>query len=528
MALQTELLHVVQQLSFCPDMAGVMAVLRQSARELSGADGVTIVLRDGELCHYVEENAIGPLWKGRRFPLETCISGWCMLHREQVAIPDIYADSRIPHEAYQPTFVKSLAMTPIRREDPVGAIGAYWGFHHVATQQELEVLEALGDSAAMAIANSQLIERLQEANRRKDEFLSMLAHELRSPLAPLRNALHVLRLHQHLRGGEGEDAPARTLALMDRQMQLLARIVDDLLDVARISSGQVALRRERVDLARLVRQSVDDRRDLLEGAGLALDVELPETPVWILGDPLRLAQALGNTLENAGKFTPTGGRVSVRLAVNGHAVVTVRDTGVGIDPEVLPHVFEVFSQGHQPLDRRQGGLGLGLAVSKALVELHGGEILAASEGAGKGALLTLRLPREEEPPALTEGARPAPPKKHPLQILVVEDNQDAAESLRLFLELYGYQVSLAYTGPDGVEAAKTVRPDVILCDIGLPGMDGFQVASALRRTPETATVRLIAVTGYGQEEDRRRALEAGFDVHLVKPVDPQKLLGYLN
>ena len=528
MAPQADLLSVVQQLSFCRDMAGVMAVLRRSARELSGADGVTIVLRDGELCHYVEENAIGPLWKGRRFPLETCISGWCMLHREQVAIPDIYADSRIPHEAYQPTFVKSLAMTPIRREDPVGAIGAYWGSHHVATQQELEVLEALGDSAAMAIANSQLIERLQEANRRKDEFLSMLAHELRSPLAPLRNALHVLRLHQHLRGGEGEDAPARTLELMDRQMQLLARIVDDLLDVARISSGQVALRRERVDLSRLVRQSVEDRRDLLEGAGLALDVELPETPVWILGDPLRLAQALGNTLENAGKFTPTGGRVTVRLAVNGHAVVTVRDTGVGIDPEILPHIFEVFAQGHQPLDRRQGGLGLGLAVAKALVELHGGEIQAASEGAGKGALLTLRLPREEEPPALTEGARPAPPKKHPLQILVVEDNEDAAESLRLFLEFYGYEVSLAHTGPDGVKAAKTVRPDVVLCDIGLPGMDGFQVASTLRRTPETASVRLIAVTGYGQEEDRRRALEAGFDVHLVKPVDPQKLLGYLN
>jgi CheY-like chemotaxis protein len=316
--------------------------------------------------------------------------------------------------------------------------------------------------------------------------------------------------------------------MMDRQIQLLARIVDDLLDVARISNGQIALRRERVDLSRLVRQSVEDRRDLLEGAGLELDVELPETPVWILGDPLRLAQALGNTLENAGKFTPAGGRVTVRLAVDGQAVVTVRDTGIGIEPEVLPHVFEVFAQGHQPLDRRQGGLGLGLAVSKALVELHGGEIRAASEGVGKGAEFTLRLPREEELPALTEGARPAPPKKHPLQILVVEDNEDAAESLRLFLEFYGYEVSLAYTGPDGVEAAKAVRPDVVLCDIGLPGMDGFQVASTLRRTPETAAVRLIAVTGYGQEEDRRRALEAGFDVHLVKPVDPQKLLGYLN
>jgi signal transduction histidine kinase/CheY-like chemotaxis protein len=525
MALQTELIRVVQRLSFCRDMEGIMAVLRDCARELTGADGVTVVLRDGDLCHYVEENAIGPLWKGRRFPLETCISGWCMLNRQQTVVPDIYADPRIPHEAYRPTFVKSLAMTPIRKDDPVGAIGAYWADFHQASAEELETLQALGDSAAMAIATAQMIQALRDANHRKDSFLSMLAHELRNPLAPIRNGLHVLRLRAH----EGEDEIAdRTRDLVERQIQFLTRIVDGLLDVARISKGQVTLHRERIDLARLIRESAEDRRGLLESTGIELDLGLPPAPLWIQGDSLRLAQALGNILDNAGKFIPKGGRITVRLETDGRqAVVTLRDNGIGIEPEVLPHIFETFTQGHQPLDRSQGGLGLGLAVARELLELHGGQIQAASDGPGKGAEFTLRIPREEELSEPAHGTETGLPGKETRRILVVEDNRDAAESLGLFLELCGYGVTLAYTGPEGLEAAKSVRPDIVLCDIGLPGMDGFQVAGALRRNPETAEVRLIAVTGYGQEEDRRRALEAGFDVHLVKPVDPEKLLGYL-
>jgi len=525
MALQTELIRVVQRLSFCRDLEGVMGVLRDCVRELTGADGVTIVLRDGDLCHYVEENAIGPLWKGRRFPLETCISGWCMLNRQQTAVPDIYADPRIPHEAYRPTFVKSLAMTPIRKDDPIGAIGAYWADFHQASAEELETLQALGDSAAMAIATAQMIQALRDANHRKDSFLSMLAHELRNPLAPIRNGLHVLRLRAH----EGEDEIAdRTRDLVERQIQLLARIVDGLLDVARISKGQVTLHRERIDLARLVRESAEDHRGLLEAAGVELNLELPPAPLWIQGDPLRLTQALGNILDNAGKFIPREGRVTVRLETDGRqAVVTLRDTGIGIESEVLPHIFETFTQGHQPLDRSQGGLGLGLAVARELLELHGGQIQAASDGPGKGAEFTLRIPCEEELPEPARDTETGSPGKETRRVLVVEDNRDAAESLGLFLELCGYGVTLAYSGPEGLEAAKSVRPDIVLCDIGLPGMDGFQVAGALRRNPETAEVRLIAVTGYGQEEDRRRALAAGFDVHLVKPVDPEKLLGYL-
>lgn len=525
MTRQPELIRAIQRLSACREPSGVMTVLREAARSLSGADGVTVVLRDGDLCHYVDEDAIAPLWKGRRFPMRSCISGWCMLNRRQVVIEDIYADPRIPHDAYRPTFVKSLAMVPIRSEDPIGAIGAYWAEPHRATEEEIQVLQALGDSASVALDNVQLIERLKETNRRRDEFLSMLAHELRNPLAPIRNALHVLRI----RAGEG-DGIEWPWKLVERQVQHLTRIVDDLLDVARLTRGRVVLRRERLDLVRLVRQCAEDRRGLLEAAGLRLSLELPETPVWVMGDATRLTQVVGSLLDNAAKFVPAGGQVAVGLgpeAGTSQAVLSVRDTGMGIEPEMLPHLFEVFTQGDRSLDRSQGGLGLGLAVARGLVELHDGSIEAASEGQGRGAEFTIRLPCEPEPPALKHGSPSAEPAAKGLRILVVEDNRDAAESLRLMLELCGHEVTLAHSGPEGVEAATAHRPDIVLCDIGLPGMDGFAVASTLRRNPETAGTRLIAVTGYGRDADRRQALDAGFDAHLVKPVAPEELLGKL-
>jgi CheY-like chemotaxis protein len=259
-----------------------------------------------------------------------------------------------------------------------------------------------------------------------------------------------------------------------------------------------------------------------------LGLELPETPVWITGDATRLVQVLGNVLDNAVKFTPAGGGVTVRLAVEDRqAVVAVRDTGVGIEAELLPEIFEVFAQADHSLDRTGGGLGLGLAMAKSLLALHGGSIEARSAGIGQGAEFILRLPCDQEPPALADGPGASRPAESSLRVLVVEDNRDSAEALRMLLEICGYEVAVAFSGTDGVEMAQTARPDVVLCDIGLPGMDGFAVAELLRRNPETAAVRLIAVTGYGQEEDRQRALEAGFDVHLVKPVEPGRLLEHL-
>ena len=369
-------------------------------------------------------------------------------------------------------------------------------------------------------------EELHEASRRKDDFLAMLAHELRNPLAPIRNGLHVLDMCA------GKDATVqRVREMMGRQIQHMARLIEDLLEVSRLTRGKITLQRTRLDLARLVRLEVEDRRGGLEGAGLTVRVQAPETPVWVQGDATRLAQLLDNLLDNAAKFSQAGDEVSVRVLTQEaerEAVVVVRDTGSGIEPGLLPRVFESFTQADRSPDRSKGGLGLGLALVKGLVELHGGRIEAASDGPGRGARFTLWLPLEGEPAALVE--RPSPPAegKKPLRILVVEDNRDAAESLRMLLSLCGYEVTVAHTGPGGVAAALKTRPDVVLCDIGLPGMDGLAVADALRRSPVTAETRLIAVTGYGQEDDRRRALEAGFDEHLVKPVDPEQLLGQLE
>jgi CheY-like chemotaxis protein len=249
-------------------------------------------------------------------------------------------------------------------------------------------------------------------------------------------------------------------------------------------------------------------------------------PVWVEGDPTRLAQVLDNLLENAVKFTPRGGSVMVRLAADpgrGQAVLAVRDTGSGIAPDLLPRLFEPFAQADRSLDRSQGGLGLGLALVKGLVELHGGEVHAASGGPGRGAEFEVRLPMQPEPAALSRMPQAPPPKDKKLRVLVVEDNRDAADSLRLLLELYGYDVTVAYTGPAGVEAAKRWQPDVVLCDIGLPGLDGYEVARELRRHPSTARARMIAVTGYGGDQERARSRAAGFDAHLTKPADPTAL-----
>ena len=364
-------------------------------------------------------------------------------------------------------------------------------------------------------------EQLAESDRRKDEFLSMLAHELRNPLAPILHGLHVLRLS----GGDRQVAED-VRGMMERQVRHLSRIVDDLLDVSRVTQGKLALHPERLDFARLVRVAAEDHRHIFEQAGLNLELEFPELPVWVQGDPTRLAQVLGNLLQNAAKFTDRGGKVIVCVGpdeARRQAVLTVRDTGVGIEPDVLPQLFNAFTQADRSLARSKGGLGLGLALVKGLVELHGGEVHAASDGPGRGAEFMVRLPKQPEPAAVARLPEAPARAGKGLRILVVEDNRDAADSLRLLLELYGHDVAVAYSGPAGVEAARQWRPDVVLCDIGLPGLDGYGVVRELRRTPVTAQARMIAVTGYAADEDRRKSKEAGFDAHLTKPADPAEL-----
>jgi signal transduction histidine kinase/FixJ family two-component response regulator len=391
----------------------------------------------------------------------------------------------------------------------------------------VEHVGAPGAAAVIACSDVTELERAaaatKEASRRKDEFLAMLGHELRNPLAPIRTASYVLRrVHSH------DPRTARATEIIDRQVGHLTRIVDDLLDVSRIVRGKLAIQREPTDWANVVQSTAEDYRAGFEARGLELSLELPGAPVWVRGDRTRLAQVVANLLANAQKFTERGGRVAVDVRVDeraGSCSLSVRDTGIGMTPEMLARVFQPFEQGPQTSARTRGGFGLGLTLVKGLVEMHEGEVSAWSEGPGRGSELRIRLPLGEAPAARAARAGPGPAAAG-LHVLVIEDNQDAAESLRTVLEMGGFSVEVAHDGPSGVAAARARRPQVVLCDIGLPGaMDGYEVARTLRADPDLRSVRLIALTGYGQQEDVRRAEDAGFDSHVTKPADPQGLLG---
>jgi PAS domain S-box-containing protein len=357
--------------------------------------------------------------------------------------------------------------------------------------------------------------------RAKDEFLAMLGHELRNPLGTITNALAVMRRRA------SDPELARLVALIGRQAVHLTRLVDDLLDVARVTEGKVDLRRQRVDLREIARRCVDALAHAGRTASHRVTAEGDAAEVF--GDPARLEQVVSNLVDNALKYTPPGGSVVVRVGTEGeHAVLRVRDTGEGIRPELLADIFDVFVQQPQALDRARGGLGLGLALVKRFVELHGGSVTAASAGPGAGSEFTVRLPRSTgETPAVPVGPAVSGSRRR-RRILVVEDNADARESLETLLTIEGHEVATAADGPSAVTLAASFLPDVALVDVGLPGLDGYDVARALRRAPANRHVRLVALTGYGQSEDRRKALDAGFDIHMTKPVDPDVLARLLD
>jgi signal transduction histidine kinase len=367
------------------------------------------------------------------------------------------------------------------------------------------------------------IETLREADRRKDEFLATLAHELRNPLAPIRNGLQILRLG---RGNHQAEEQAR--AMIERQVQQMVRLIDDLLDLSRISRGKIELRRERIDLAAAVQSAVETSRPLIEQSGHALTLSLPSEPVFVDADLTRLAQVFANLLNNAAKYTQRGGG-DIRLAVEplGREVaVSVRDNGIGIPVPMLPHVFEMFIQVDRSLERTQGGLGIGLSIVKRLVEMHGGTVEAHSEGRGQGSEFVVRLPAltpaVQEPMPRSDGEEPAgaPVRR---RVLVADDNVDAAASLAMMLEFMGNEVRTAHDGIAAVEAAAAFRPDVILLDIGMPRMNGYDACRQIREQPWGRGIAIAALTGWGQEEDKRQSREAGFDHHLVKPVEPAAL-----
>ena len=367
---------------------------------------------------------------------------------------------------------------------------------------------------------------LKEVNQRKDEFLAMLAHELRNPLAPIRSAAQILRVH-----GKANSQLDWARAVIERQAMHLTRLVDDLLDVSRIVRGQIVLERQPLDLKEAIQNAVETSRPIILERHHRLHVTIPEVEVQIEGDLTRLAQVLANLLINAAKYTNEGGDIRIEgLREGAQAIVKVSDSGIGIGPSLLPHVFDLFTQGERTLDRAQGGLGIGLTLVRRIVEMHGGAVEARSAGAGLGSEFIVRLPAIESRPRTVAAAVKSkqPASTRLLRILVVDDNVDAAESIAMLLSLDGHDVRSVHDAQRALDMVSEFLPDLVLLDIGLPGMDGYEVARQLRSRQEITGIRLVAVTGYGQQEDRDRARDAGFDQHLVKPVEPDALNAVLG
>ena len=418
---------------------------------------------------------------------------------------------------YQRAGIRAVQSTPLvsRSGKLVGMISTHWRNPHNPSEHDLRLFDILARQAADLIDRSQAQEALRESDRRKDEFIATLSHELRNPLAPLHNAVELL-----CRPDSEGVALAPIRDMMKRQLNQLVRLVDDLLEISRINAGTLELRKERVELATVVRNALETSDPLVSERNHELTLSLPEDPLWIEGDLVRLAQILANLVNNAAKYTNPGGRIEVRARRrDGVAEISVHDNGQGIAGETLPRLFGMFSRGQNLGSHGQGGLGIGLALSRRLAEMHGGTIVASSPGPGKGSDFVVRLPLADP--------RPEQPRHEPIsrailprqRILVVDDNVDAAESLWMILDFLGAEARIANDGPQALEIFESFRPDVVLLDIGMPGMDGYEVARRMRKRLNGDPVRLVALTGWGQENDRRRAHEAGFDHHLVKPAE---------
>jgi signal transduction histidine kinase/CheY-like chemotaxis protein len=399
----------------------------------------------------------------------------------------------------------------------VGMISTHWSHHHDPSEHDLRLLDILARQAADLIERRKAEESLREADRRKDEFLAILAHELRNPLAPIRTGLELLRMD-----GDRAGTLERIRPMLERQVTHMVRLIDDLLDVSRITSGKIQLQRQPSQLDELVHNAIDANRTAIDAGGLQLLLVVPEAPCILDVDPTRFVEVLSNLLHNATKFTERGGHISVRaeLEPGSEATLrlTVRDTGAGISAEMLPHVFDLFVQGDGPRERKSG-LGIGLALSRQLVELHGGTIEAHSDGPGRGSAFTIRLPVMTLASIAPAAEAATPRERFSRRVLIIDDNVDAADGLAALVRIRGGEAEVAHDGEAGLRVAMRFRPDVILLDIGMPGIDGYGTCRRFRAGARGDQACIVAVTGWGQQEDRARALACGFDAHLTKPVD---------
>ena len=536
------LLEAVTALASARSLDDVTRIVRSSARELTHADGVSFVLKEDGNCYYADEDAIAPLWKGSRFPLQSCISGWSMLNRQIAVIPDIYLDPRIPHEAYRPTFVKSLVMVPVRQADPIAAIGAYWAHSHEATPAQLQVLQAIANAAALALSNVELYgdlqrsvererearERAERANKLKDDFLATLSHELRTPLHVIQSWIWQLN--------RSEQPPAlkKALEVIERNVALQSRLVEDLLDVSRASTGRLQLNTRLVDLASACLSVVEVLRLSARAKNIQLDVQ-QETSTFIWGDSDRVQQILWNVLNNAIKFTPNDGRILLKISRgNRHACVLVEDSGIGIEPEFLPFMFDRFRQADPSSTRRFGGMGLGLTIVKELIQLHGGSVKATSAGRNLGTSVTLEFP---VPAVLDQpgtwlrrraGIEPPQARLDGVSILVVDDEPEVLSTLEGILRHHGAEVLTAASADEALQLLDQHEPTVLVSDLAMPGRDGFDLMRAVRALPSAARkIPAAVLSAYLASEHASAAESAGFQIFIEKPVQPLELVGQI-
>jgi signal transduction histidine kinase/ActR/RegA family two-component response regulator len=479
-----------------------------------------------------DEQAVN-LWKSISLD-SLSISARAHERRERVMVLDVHTCDFLTGTEDQHEFIRlgirSAQSTPLysRTGELLGMISMFWSEPPEVSERAERLLDILARQAADLIDRRRSADALRDADRRKDEFLMTLAHELRNPLAPIRSAVDLMK--QRSTSDVEEVRWARDI--LDRQATLMSRLLDDLLDVGRIARDKLELRTSRVDVGTLIREAADMNRSLVDEFGHSLSVNVPTEPMYLDADPVRLTQVFSNILNNACRYTPSGGRIDVIAErVGNDAVVRVRDTGIGIPGDRLLNIFDMFSQVDRSLERSQRGLGIGLHLVKRLVEMHGGEVTAQSDGLGQGSEITVKLPLATD--AVHAGASPAPSSPELTQvparrILVVDDNVDAAQSLAMLLDVCGHETRIAHDGPDAVDAAERWRPDVILLDIGLPRMNGFEACRQIRQRPWSKDVVIIALTGWGQDVDRRRSQESGFDHHVVKPVEHAALIKLLG
>jgi PAS domain S-box-containing protein len=521
----TRLRDLGSRLWTAQELRPILEETLRTVAAIQGTELASISMLDRETHHLVLGASIGLdagfLRAMERVPVGSGASGQCAARGHRVVVEDVDTDPLVdPHrDAARAASVRAVYCTPLvtRTGEVVGVLSTYFRRTHRPPQREIDLIDLCTTQAVDFIENAQLHARLREADERKNQFLAILAHELRNPLAPIRNALELIR---------SDPDPVtleRTHGMMERQILHMVRLIDDLIDVSRVTRGRFVLKKEPTTLTGVLEAAVESCRPAIEGAGHRFSMSLPADAVLLDADPTRLAQVFSNLIGNAAKYTPEGGRIwlDAERAGADRVVVRVRDDGMGIPPGALGSIFDIFVQVGDAFERSQGGLGIGLSLVRGLVELHGGTIVARSEGLGMGSEFIVELPTLAEAPPAPATAPAADPDRDPAtRILVVDDNQDAASSFNLLIRRQGHDTRTAHDGVEALQVAAEFRPEIVFLDIGLPKLNGYEVARAIRGQSWGRSVFLIALTGWGQEDDKRLAFESGFDIHLVKPIDP--------